>query len=72
MEKLTAWLKAERGRLTKLATAIGVTHSAILQWDKVPAERLGDVSRETGIPMHELRADIFDAQRGASSQASAA
>lgn len=63
MEKLTAWLKAERGRLSKLALEIRITPGAIAQWEKVPAERLGDVSKATGIPMEELRPDIFEAAR---------
>jgi len=65
MEKLTAWWKAERGRLTKLAAAIGVTHSAILQWTEVPADRMGKISAFTGIPMEELRGDIFDDAKAA-------
>lgn len=59
MEKLTAWIKAERGRLTRLSKALSITTGAISQWEKVPAERMGDVSRETGIPVQELRPDIF-------------
>jgi len=61
MDKLTDWIKAERGRLSRLAEALGITPGAITQWDKVPAERLGDVSRITGIPMAFLRPDIFAA-----------
>ena len=72
MDKFTEWLKAERGRLSRLAKSLHITPGAIAQWDRVPANRLGAVSRETGIPMHELRADIFDAQKAAPSQCSAA
>jgi DNA-binding transcriptional regulator YdaS (Cro superfamily) len=61
MEKLNEWIKAERGRLTKLATALGITSGAIVQWDVVPAERMGAIARVTGIPMHQLRPDIFQA-----------
>ncbi|MCO5085119.1 MAG: helix-turn-helix domain-containing protein [Mesorhizobium sp.] len=28
-------------------------------WKQVPAERVGEVSRATGIPPHDLRPDIF-------------
>jgi len=59
MDKLTEWLKAERGRLSRLAEFMEITPGAIAQWDKVPAERLGDVSRFTGISMPTLRPDIF-------------
>lgn len=62
MDKLTEWIKAERGRLAKLADACGITHSAVWQWERVPAERLGAVSRATGIPMRELRPDLFEGE----------
>jgi len=57
---LETYLKAQRGRLTKLAIGLGVTPTAIKQWDIIPAERMADVSRLTGIPMDELRPDIFE------------
>jgi DNA-binding transcriptional regulator YdaS (Cro superfamily) len=60
MDKFTEWLSAERGRVTKLALALNITHGAVSQWRKqIPAERLGDVSRATGIPREVLRPDIF-------------
>lgn len=59
MDKLTDWIKAERGRLTKLAIDLDVTPGAIAQWRKVPAERVRAVSSATGIKPHELRPDIF-------------
>lgn len=42
-----------------LAAALLITPGALSQWRKVPAERVGEVSRATGIPPHELRPDIF-------------
>lgn len=60
MNKLLEWMNAERGRKAALAEACGVTHSAILQWDRVPDGRLAAVSRVTGIPPHELRPDLAD------------
>jgi len=60
MEQLTQYLN-QRGKLTELAQALGVTPSAIYQWRRVPAERVRDVSRVTGIPLWELRPDIFEA-----------
>jgi hypothetical protein len=55
----------ERMPLSWLARKIGVTRGAIAQWDKVPAERMKDVSRVTGIPMEVLRPDIFAADESA-------
>ena len=60
MDALVKYLKAKRGRLTLLARAIGVAPSAISQWDRVPAERVPDVSRVTGIPRNQLRPDLYE------------
>jgi DNA-binding transcriptional regulator YdaS (Cro superfamily) len=59
MEKLTEYLNAQRGRRQALAAALGCSPSAISMWRQVPAERLGDVSRATGIAPQDLRPDIF-------------
>lgn len=61
MKKLLEYLNAERGRRITLADALKINPSAISQWKEVPAERMGDVSRITGIPLEELRPDIFRA-----------
>lgn len=42
----------------RLARALGLTRSAIHQWEQVPAERLPAVEAYTGIPRHILRPDI--------------
>ena len=59
MDPLRQHLKEERGRLTKLAGVLGINPSAIVQWDKVPAERVPAVEEATGISRHALRPDIF-------------
>ena len=51
-----------RGNLTKLAKGVGVTVGAIPQWQKVPAARVLDVERITGISRHALRPDVFGEQ----------
>ena len=60
MDTLRTHLKAERGNLSKLAAAIGVTPGAIAQWDKVPADRVVEIERVTGIPRQKLRPDLFE------------
>lgn len=62
MQKLEG-MDAVRDRmpLARLAREIGITRGAVAQWDKVPAERIGDVSRVTGIPFEVLRPDLFKA-----------
>jgi DNA-binding transcriptional regulator YdaS (Cro superfamily) len=57
---LYKYLKAERGRLTKLARALKITPAAINQWEIIPADKLVAISNETGIPRHELRPDLYE------------
>lgn len=57
---LHKYLKAERGRLSKLAAALNITPGAINQWKVVPADKLVAISRETGIPRQELRPDLYE------------
>lgn len=59
MDKLNAWIEAERGRLTLLAGECGITHSAVCQWDRVPSDRVLIVERVTGIPRADLRPDLY-------------
>ncbi|MDW9814958.1 hypothetical protein GOB25_07730 [Sinorhizobium meliloti] len=65
MEKLTAYLKAERGRLRDLAKICRVRPSAISQWKSIPVEHVPEVSAFTGIPKEELVPDVFRAPRKA-------
>ncbi len=51
-------IRARRGLRAQIAREIGLTRAAVIKWDKVPAERLPDVERITGIPRHQLRPDI--------------
>lgn len=47
---------------SKLAAKVGVTRAAASYWKKqceVPAERLGDVARATGIAPNIIRPDLF-------------
>lgn len=49
----------DRMSLARLARELNITRGAVAQWERVPAERVGDVSRVTGIPIGILRPDIF-------------
>jgi DNA-binding transcriptional regulator YdaS (Cro superfamily) len=66
MDILRQHLKGERGRLQKLADALGIYPSAVLQWKKIPAERVPAVESATGIPRHDLRPDLYDSNKPAS------
>ena len=48
-----------RGSAASLANALGVTPQAISQWLEVPAERVLDVERITGVSRHRLRQDLY-------------
>lgn len=50
---------AAAGSATALAKALGINSQAVSQWKRVPAERVLDVERITGVPRHELRADLY-------------
>jgi DNA-binding transcriptional regulator YdaS (Cro superfamily) len=59
MDILRTYLKAERGRLSRLAEAIQLSPATIHGWHQVPAERVNAVAKFTGIPREQLRPDIF-------------
>lgn len=60
MEKACDLAKEIAGGPAALAKAIGgVTPQAVSQWKKVPAERVLDVERITGVSRHGLRPDVF-------------
>jgi len=58
MDKLRKYLGEERGRKSALAAELKISPSAISMWDQVPIERIGAVSRFTGIPAEQLRPDL--------------
>jgi DNA-binding transcriptional regulator YdaS (Cro superfamily) len=55
------------GGNTGLARAMdgGITPQAVSQWKQVPAERVLDVERATGVARHELRPDLYPPQETA-------
>lgn len=50
---------AASGSAVRLASGLGITSQAVGQWKKVPAERVLDVERITGVSRHELRPDLY-------------
>ena len=59
MEKLRRVLAETRGLTNDLAAALGITHGAVSQWRRVPAERVLEVERITGVSRHDIRPDIY-------------
>jgi DNA-binding transcriptional regulator YdaS (Cro superfamily) len=47
------------GGVVKLSLALGLSRAAVSQWERVPAERVLDVERLTGISRYQLRPDVF-------------
>lgn len=56
---------SDRGLRIRLARDLGITPGAIYQWRRVPAERVIQVERLTGIPRHDLRPDLYPADEPA-------
>jgi DNA-binding transcriptional regulator YdaS (Cro superfamily) len=49
------------GKAVHLATQLGITPQAIAGWRRVPAERVIDVERVTGVSREILRPDLYPA-----------
>lgn len=59
---LQRYREAQKLSLAAFASHFGIDKSTALRWQfRVPAERALAVSEVTGIPLHELRPDVFPA-----------
>ena len=47
------------GGLSALARLLGVKHPTFYRWSRVPAERVLQIERVTGVSRHELRPDLY-------------
>jgi DNA-binding transcriptional regulator YdaS (Cro superfamily) len=47
------------GGLRALARLLGITHNAMMHWDKIPAERIVEIEKVTGIARERLRPDLY-------------
>lgn len=47
------------GGISKLAKAIGIRHTSIYVWRRIPADRIISVEAATGIPREQLRPDLY-------------
>lgn len=50
------------GSMAELARGLGVSRQALYQWERIPAERVIDVERLTGVRRQELRPDLYPAE----------
>jgi len=51
------------GGTSKLAADLGIHHSSPYSWRAVPTQHVRKVAKLTGIPLHQLRPDLYDAPR---------
>jgi DNA-binding transcriptional regulator YdaS (Cro superfamily) len=51
--------------LDALGTKLGVHRSSVMRWEhgRVPAERVLELERATGVPRYELRPDLYPQDR---------
>ena len=47
------------GGVVKLARALGLSDAAVSLWPRVPADRVLEVERLTGVSRYTLRPDVF-------------
>ncbi len=55
----------QHGLIAKIGRHFNIRPAAVSQWQKIPAKRVPGVARLTGIPMHQLRPDLFTAPEAA-------
>ncbi|RAI56980.1 pyruvate kinase [Roseicella frigidaeris] len=53
-----------RGTGAKIATALGITPAAVSQWQRVPADRVLELSRLLDLPPYQLRPDLHPPPEG--------
>lgn len=54
---------AAKGGAYGLAKELGISHQSVQKWTKIPAERVHEVERITGIPRSRLRPDLYPVER---------
>lgn len=47
------------GGVVKLSLMLGLSRAAVALWHRVPAERVLQVEKITGVPRHLLRPDVY-------------
>jgi DNA-binding transcriptional regulator YdaS (Cro superfamily) len=49
----------ETGGTRSLARLLNISSSAVCQWKRIPAERMLEIERATGVPRELLRPDLY-------------
>jgi DNA-binding transcriptional regulator YdaS (Cro superfamily) len=50
------------GGLVALARKLGISHQSFYSWRRIPAERVIEIEKATGIPRQQLRPDLYPAK----------
>ena len=53
------------GGISRAASALGLTYSAVAHWKEVPLAHVPAIAKLTGLTPHQIRPDLFDAQERA-------
>lgn len=53
---------AAAGNRSQLASFLKISRQAVNKWTRIPAERVVDVEKATGIPREKLRPDLYRRQ----------
>lgn len=56
-------MRLDRGLMTKIAKRLGITRSAVNQWQRVPAGHVHRLSKIMEMHPHSIRPDIFPPPR---------
>lgn len=48
---------------SELARQLGLTRATLYNWERVPAERVVEVEKITGIPRTKLRPDLYEGMK---------
>lgn len=59
MNTLLAKCAEAAGGIARLADALGMKHQSFYSWKRIPAERVLELERVTGISRHVLRPDLY-------------
>jgi pyruvate kinase len=51
-------LLTQRGAVTRIATALGISTAAVSQWKRVPDDRVAEVARTLGVAPEAIRPDL--------------
>ncbi len=62
---LKALVKARGLKLIDLSRGLGVDKATVTRWaqKRIPAERVVEIERVTGIPRHDLRPDLYPVEQ---------